>query len=255
MKVKLSTVLATLFFYPVFLSISLILILILILVGIVQKPFQTIRKTQRMIRLYIRFYGKIVIRLGFPWVRVRYEDKEKESLHPCIYICNHRSASDPFLMAVLPGEFVQVVNTWPFKLPIYGIFARLAGYLNIKRMPIESFLEHGKELLAQGVAIVGFPEGTRSTSLKMGPFHGAMFRLALMTRVPIIPICLSGTERVPPKKSFLIYPTEVKVRKLPAISYHTYKDMSPFKLKTYVHDIIEKQLLEMDSYCLSNERK
>lgn len=248
MKVKLSTVLATLFFYPVFLAISLILILLLFLIGIVQKPFQTIRQTQRMIRFYILFYGKIVIRLGFPWVRVRYEDMENEHLHPCIYICNHRSASDPFLMAVLSGEIVQVANTWPFKLPIYGIFARLAGYLNIRQMPFESFLAQGKELLAQGVAIVGFPEGTRSTNLKMGSFHSAMFRLALATRVPIIPICLSGTERVPPKKSFWIYPTQVKIKKLPAISYLTYKDMNPFKLKNYVHGIIEKQLQEMDLY-------
>ena len=246
MKVKPSTVIATLFFYPIFLSISLIAILILIFIGIVQKPFLTFRQTQRMIRLYILIYGKIVIRLGFPWVRVRFKDMENNQQHPCIYICNHRSASDPFLMAVLSGEIVQVVNTWPFKLPIYGFFARLAGYLNIKRMSIDSFLVQGKELLAQGVAIVGFPEGTRSTNLKMGPFHSAMFRLALATKVPIVPICLSGTERIPPKKSFWIYPTEVKVRKLPAISYHTYKEMSPFKLKNYVHELIEKQLQEMD---------
>jgi len=149
-------------------------------------------------------------------------------------------------MAVLSGEIVQVVNTWPFKLPVYGFFARLAGYLNVKQMTIESFLAQGKELLAQGVAIVGFPEGTRSINLKMGPFHGALFRLALASKVPIVPVCLSGTERTPPKGVLWIYPTDVRVRKLPAIAYHTYKEMSPFKLKNYVHDLIEKQLLEMD---------
>lgn len=191
-------------------------------------------------------YGKIVIRLGFPWIRIRYEDMDSEHPHPCIYICNHRSASDPFVMAVLSGEFVQVVNTWPFKLPVYGFFARFAGYLNIRQISIESFLAQGKKLLSQSVAIVGFPEGTRSTTLKMGPFHSAMFRLALASKVPIVPICLQGTEHTPAKGSLWICPTEVKVRKLPAISYDLYKDMSPFKLKNYVRDIIDKQLQEMN---------
>lgn len=246
MKVRPSTVIVTLLFYPVFVSISLTVVFLLFLVGIVRRPFLTLRQTRRMIRCYILIYGKIVIRLGFPCVRIRYEDLDNEHPHPCIYICNHRSSSDPFLMALLSGEIVQVANTWPFKLPIYGFFARLAGYLNVKQMTIESFLAQGKELLAQGVAIVGFPEGTRSMNLKMGPFHGALFRLALASKVPIVPMCLSGTERTPPKGSLWIYPTVVKVRKLPAIAYHTYKEMSPFKLKNYVHSLIEKQLLEME---------
>lgn len=247
MKVQLSTVIVTLLFYPVFFLVSLAIALPLILVGIVRRPFLTLRQTRRMIRCYILIYGKIAIRLGFPWVRIRYEDLDNERPHPCIYICNHRSSSDPFLMALLSREIVQVVNTWPLRLPIYGFFARLAGYLNIKQIGIESFLAQGKELLAQGVAIAGFPEGTRSIDLKMGPFHSALFRLALASKVPIVPVCLSGTERTPPKGSLWIYPTDVRVRKLPAIAYHTYKEMSPFRLKNYVHDIIEKQLLEMDS--------
>ena len=50
-----------------------------------------------------------------------------------IFVCNHRAASDAFLMCVLPVEAVQVVNTWPFHLPVLGRFARMAGYLNIKK--------------------------------------------------------------------------------------------------------------------------
>jgi len=247
MKVRPSIVIVTLLFYLVFFSVSLITAFLLILVGTVRRPFLTLRQTQRMVRCYILAYGKIAIRLGYPWVRIRYEDLDKDHPHPCIYVCNHRSASDPFLMAVLSGEIVQVVSTWPFKLPIYGFFARLAGYLNVNQITFESFLEQGKELLAQGVAIAGFPEGTRSTNLKMGPFHSALFRLALACEVPIVPVCLSGTERTPPKGSMWIYPTEVRVKKLPAIAYHTYKEMSPLRLKNYIHDLIEKQLLEMDN--------
>ncbi len=248
MKVQPSTIIVTLLFYPVFLGISLTIIFRLALTGIVLRPFLTHRQTQRMIRYYIFFYGKIAVRLGFPWVRIRYEDLDKEHPNPCIYVCNHRSFSDAFFMvtAVLLGEIVQVVNTWPFKIPIIGVFARLAGYLSVKQMPFELFQKQGEELLAQGVSLLGFPEGTRSINMKMGPFHSAMFRLALASKVPIVPVCLSGTERVPPKGVLWIYPSHVRVRKLPAITYHAYKEMSPFKLKNYVHGLIEQELLTMD---------
>ncbi len=248
MKIRPSTIIVTLLFYPVFLSISLTVVFLLALAGTVRRPFLTRRQTQRMIRYYIFIYGKIATRLGFPWVRIHYKDLAKEHPLPCIYVCNHRSFSDAFFMvnAVLFGEVVQVVNTWPFRLPIIGLFARLAGYLSIKQMLVESFQTQGEELLAQGVAIMGFPEGTRSTNMKMGPFHGAIFRLALASKVPIVPVCLSGTERVPPKGMLWIHPCDVRVTKLPAVTYHTYRDMSPFKLKNYVRGLIEQKLMTMD---------
>lgn len=246
MKVGLATVGITLGFYTVFFPVSIAVVICLVIVGTLRRPFLSHRNTIRMVRLYIKYYGLVAIRLGFPWFRVQFENQGPDDPLPCIYICNHRSSSDPFLMAVLPDEFIQVVNVWPFRLPVYGFFARLSGYLSVREMPVDDFINQGKALLGQGVSIAGFPEGTRSGDRQMGPFHGTMFRLALAAQVPIVPVCLSGNERIPAKGTMWIQRGVIRVRKLPAIRYETYRHMGPFKLKNYIHDCIAQELLKME---------
>ena len=246
MKVKLHVMVATVLFYALFLPFSLVLFLLFSLLGAIRRPFLTKQQAIGMIRCYIKRYGQIALRVGFPWARVHYDDMGHEAPLPCLFICNHRSSSDPFFVAVLPGEGVQVVNIWPFKLPIYGFFARAAGYLSVRQMSTDTFLSLGKQVLDEGFSIVGFPEGTRSSTLKMGPFHGSMFRLALATKAPIVPVCISGNERIPPKGSLWIYPGQVRIRKLRSIEYPQYKEMSSFQLKNYVHDLIAQELAKMD---------
>ena len=79
-----------------------------------------------------------------------------------------------------------------------------AGYLNINIMAPELFFEKALQLLRDGVSIIFFPEGTRSAGREMGHFHGAAFKLALQSRAPIVPLCISGNENIPPRGSLLL---------------------------------------------------
>ena len=149
-------------------------------------------------------------------------------------------------MCVLPHEAVQVVNTWPFHIPVIGRFARMAGYLNIKKMTPELFYERAEALLAEGVSIIFFPEGTRSGNREMGAFHGTAFRLALRSKAPIVPLCIVGNENIPPKGSFLLRPGTIRVRRLPAILWEEYGHFSVFALKNRVRAIIDSELSLME---------
>ena len=206
------------------------------------------RAALRRMRRAISWYGKVVIWvLPFPWVRVRYRELEVESSPgPYLWICNHRSSSDPFLLGCVPHEGVQVVNIWPFRLPVWGPLARLAGYLSVREMPAEEFLARSARLLAEGVSIGAFPEGTRSTGREMGPFHSIMFRLALMTKVPIAPICILGNERIPPRGSMALRPGTIRIHRLPALRWEQYKDLDAFRLKNRVRDLIAAELARME---------
>jgi 1-acyl-sn-glycerol-3-phosphate acyltransferase len=235
-------------FHLLFLLVSAVVIPSLFVVMVVQAPFISRREALRRFRNLIKTYGRLVLRLPYPFVKVSYQDHAGTPHVPCIYICNHRSASDPFLMSLLPGEIVQVVNKWPFRLPVLGNLAKLAGYLSIREMAVESFYEKAANLLGQGVSLAVFPEGTRSASEAMGPFHGAAFRLALQCRVPIVPVCLTGNERIPCKGSFRIYPGHIRIRKLAALETDVYGEMSPFRLKRYVRAIIEQETIRMESF-------
>jgi 1-acyl-sn-glycerol-3-phosphate acyltransferase len=237
-------------FYTLLVLFSLLAVPAMTLFIAVQAPFVSHRHVMRLFRKVIWWYGRVVIYvLPFPLVRVRYEDTAPANFPwPCLLICNHRSSSDPFLMAVLPmTDGVQVVNKWPFRLPLWGPLARLADYLSINEMQVEEFFAQAIDLLHAGVSIIAFPEGTRARTRDVGPFHGTLFRLALQEKVPIVPICISGSEQVPPRGSILLRPGRITLRRLPALTFADYGNLTPFQLKNKVHDMIDRELKTMES--------
>ena len=235
-------------FYVLFILFSVVGIPLLTLCGAFISLFLSHRSAMRRFRRAISWYGNIVIRvLPFPLIQVRYKDYvENDGPGPYLFICNHRSASDPFLMACLPYECIQVVNIWPFRIPVLGMFARFAGYLSVNEISFEEFSRRVVDLLKEGVSVIVFPEGTRSGSKRMGNFHSSIFRIALQSRCPIVPICISGNENIPLRGLFILHPGIIKVHKLPALQWEKYKDLKPFKLKNKVRDIIARELAIMD---------
>jgi 1-acyl-sn-glycerol-3-phosphate acyltransferase len=240
-------------FYLLFLLCSLVVIPVLALYVTLVSLSGSRRKTLRQFRRAIAWYGTVVLHLPFPWVRVRAEHR-RNGAEPgaAIYVCNHRSMSDPFLMACLywmvsPIEVIQVVNVWPFRIPVLGMMARLAGYLSVNEMDTEDFFVRATEYLEDGVSIACFPEGTRSGGREMGQFHSSAFRLALRTGKPIVPVCITGNERIPPRGSLVLHPGTIRVRLLPPVTQDDYRDLTPFRLKSLVWQLIADETASMDT--------
>jgi len=231
------TLLKNLLFYLSVILFTITIFLIFIIVLTFIHILTSKRIAQKTLRFLIVWYGKIII-YGFAkiLVNVKFIDSSKNEnvSDPCVYIVNHRSSSDAFLLGVLPGEFVQIVNLWPFKIPILGLCARLAGYLSIRSMPFTEFSKECKMLFDQNVSIVGFPEGTRSLSSKMGQFHSALFRVAKDNQLNIVPICILGNQDKPKRKSLIIHPGNVEIHKLSVIHYDEYKNLDSFDIKNHV---------------------
>lgn len=80
----------------------------------------------------------------------------------------------------------------------------------------------------------------------MGSFHSALFRLALQTGAPIVPICLSGTEDKPKKGTWAMHPGLIRIRLLAPITEEFYKGMTSFKLKNSVRERIADELDRME---------
>ncbi len=236
------------FFYLFFIIFSLVAFIGLGSLIILSAVFLSKRNILKFLRFAIRWYGAVIIRiLPLGLVRLDYKNFQTTQVAgPYIFICNHRSASDPFLMAVFPYEGIQIVNIWPFRLPALGIIAKLAGYLSVREMPYAEFAKRTAQLISQGVSILAFPEGTRSRNNSVGQFHGAIFRTALATQAAIIPVSITGNQCVPPIGSPLLEPSTIKIHRLAAITWEEYKDWNAFKLKNYVRDIIAKEVLAMD---------
>jgi 1-acyl-sn-glycerol-3-phosphate acyltransferase len=245
---KLKAMLLTGYFFTLFLVSSAVVIPVLAVLVAFWQPFHSRRSTMRRVRRAISFYGRIVTLLPWPAIRVRYEDHGGNNTPgPYIFVANHRSASDAFLMCVLPHEAVQVVNTWPFRIPVLGLFAKVAGYLNVKNMPPEEFMAKAGKLCREGVCLIFFPEGTRSGGRTMGNFHGSAFRLALQEKAAIVPLCITGNEKIPPKGSLLFHPGTIRVRRLPALRWEEFRDQSAFALKNRVRETIQSELGRMEN--------
>src|SRR3972149_5099980 len=114
------------YFYTLFLIASAIVIPSLSLFVAFLSLFLRNRHVMKRFRRCISWYGRVMPSVPFPFIRLRYEDHsgEGDDRGGCIFVSNHRAASDAFLMCVLPNEAVQVVNTWPFRIPVIGRLAK-----------------------------------------------------------------------------------------------------------------------------------
>ena len=71
-------------------------------------------------------------------------------------------------------------------------------------------VEQGKRLLAQGIWVIMFPEGTRIPRGQAGTYKSGGTRLAVETGAPVIPIAVTSA-KVWPRKAFIKRPGIVDV--------------------------------------------
>jgi len=160
-----------------------------------------------------------VVRTGFriAGIRIYVEGLERVPLGAaCIFMSNHVSNLDPpVLLPLIPGRTSVFLKRSLMKIPILGYGMRLAKFVPVDRGgTVEGALEstqRAKAVLAQGIHITTFVEGTRSRDGRMLPFKKGPFYLAMESGAPCIPISISGTESMMRKGSLRIRKGTVRV--------------------------------------------
>lgn len=145
----------------------------------------------------------------------------------CIFMCNHVSNLDPpVVIAVLPGRCVVLLKKELMSIPILGTAMRLAGFIPVergaRRDAAKASVTAAAKALEMGLNILVFPEGTRSVDGRLKGFKKGPFFLAQQTGAPIVPVALSGTERMMGKGSVLIKPGVATVEMLKPIDPAAY---------------------------------
>jgi 1-acyl-sn-glycerol-3-phosphate acyltransferase len=100
----------------------------------------------------------------------------------------------------------------------------------------------GRALLAQGIWIIMFPEGTRIPRGQRGTYKTGGTRLAIQTGAPVIPVAVTSA-RVWPRKAFIKYPGVVDVSIGPAIPS---AGRRPDELMREVEAWIETEMRRLD---------
>ncbi len=145
----------------------------------------------------------------------------------CIFMANHVSNLDPpILLSLIPGRTAFFVKKVLMKIPLIGVAMGMAGFVPVERNKgrdsARESIERGSKVLASGVHITSFPEGTRSSTGQLLPFKKGPFYLAQQTDAPIIPISIFGTEAMMRKGSLKIMPGNAHVHFHPPIHAKDY---------------------------------
>jgi 1-acyl-sn-glycerol-3-phosphate acyltransferase len=143
-----------------------------------------------------------------------------DARRPCLFVSNHRSMADVYLLATLPWEMKFLSKRSVFKIPVLGWEMEVAGDIAIERGDRGSArkaIEQMRNRLLDGSSVVVFPEGTRSADGSLGPFREGAFRLAIDLGLDVVPLAIAGTETALPKHSLVLRKTTATVTVLPPV--------------------------------------
>ena len=133
-----------------------------------------------------------------------------------VFAANHASQFDIVAMQnSIPNRMAIVFKKELVKIPLFGWQLYLGPYIMIDRKNIESAMrsiEQAKKMMKQKkVSILVFAEGTRSLTGEVQPFKRGAFRMASSVGYPIIPVSISGSNKIMPKGTFKLKSGEIHV--------------------------------------------
>lgn len=200
------------------LAVYLVLGLPAALIGI---PWSALRKNFRT----MYGWGMKIAALGLKAAGIRVHVEGRENIQSgvhYIFLSNHISNLDPpVLLPSIPGMTSVFLKKELMNIPLLGTAMRMGKYVPVSRSnsreDAQRSVEAAADALNSGLHITVFPEGTRSPDGRLLPFKKGAFFLAEQTGAPIIPIVISGTERMMPKGTLRIRPGKAYLKFLAPI--------------------------------------
>ena len=192
----------------------IVLLFATILCGTGAMVFALISRGGNLSPLIGRLWGRIL--LFAAGVKVRVDGlKNIDPDQAYVFAANHQSQFDIFvLLAYLPIQFRWLAKKELFRIPFLGVGMKGAGYIPIDRSNRkEAFksIDLAAARVREGTSVVIFPEGTRTVDGTLQSFKKGGFHLAIKSKRPIVPVSLSGTFAILPKKGFRIRPQTVLI--------------------------------------------
>lgn len=161
-----------------------------------------------------RLWAPGLLRAGGMRLAVRgRENIDRE--HPQVIASNHQSMVDipvAFIAAPVNLRFI-LKRELAWVLPV-GLFAWATRMVFVDRRHREGARRSLRRLQALGRAggsIMSFPEGTRSRAGDILPFKKGVFVAAIEAQLPVVPMAITGADRVLPPRSFRFRPGLIQV--------------------------------------------
>jgi putative phosphoserine phosphatase/1-acylglycerol-3-phosphate O-acyltransferase len=169
-----------------------------------------------------------------------------ESPRPAMFMLNHQSNADGFLVAKLIRRDIAYLGKRELsKQRIRGRIMQFGGVVLVDRQNSAAASQAMQPLISairkDGRSVAIFPEGTRSHSTTLRQFKKGSFLIAMRARVPIIPIVIHNSIDAQPRGETVFRPATVKIEVLSPI------DTSNWKVKAISDHVaaVRQQFLEV----------
>ena len=135
------------------------------------------------------------------------ENLPNTALGSCVLLVKHQSTWETFSMVTLmPHPLAFVFKKELLYVPFFGWAMSRMDMIHIDRsqraQAFNKVVAQGKRLMAQGVWVIMFPEGTRIARGQKGVYKSGGTRLAIETGAPVIPVAVTSA-KCWPRKAFI----------------------------------------------------
>ena len=143
------------------------------------------------------------------------ENLPNTELGSCVLLVKHQSTWETFSMVTLmPHPLAFVFKKELLYVPFFGWAMSRMDMIHIDRsqrtQAFNKVVAQGKRLMAQGVWVIMFPEGTRIARGQKGVYKSGGTRLAIETGAPVIPVAVTSA-KCWPRKAFVKKPGIVDI--------------------------------------------
>ena len=184
--------LLTVAYWLIFGLTSPVAVVIGLLVALVSAATDPDRK---LVHAFICRWTPLYLRVSPGW-KVEVTGREKLPGGACVLVANHQSMADIVACMALRTQFKFVSKASLFRLPVVGWMMRLARYVSVVRgrpKSMHQMMEDCRAWLRRGMPVLIYPEGTYSQDGRLLPFKKGAFELAVGSKVPLVPVLLTGT--------------------------------------------------------------
>lgn len=146
------------------------------------------------------YVGRLLVRIALS-LFTRWQVKGKENIPsqgPLLVVANHLNLADPPLVSVsLNRKAMFMAKEELFRSKFSNYFISSFGAFPVHRGQLDrKALRQADKILAEGLALVMFPEARRSKNTQLQPAFPGSALIALRSGAPILPVAITGTEKM-----------------------------------------------------------
>lgn len=227
-----------------YIALILVYLITLFIFSLFFNKKKDIKKPSKFLYFLIRQTVQAII--FFSRTKIHTKGLEKLPNEPYLMVTNHVSMFDPMVAIAKVKEQKLICVTKPEneKIPICGAFIHKAGFIPVDRENnkngLKAIIKAVKFITEYKTSIYICPEGTRSKTGEMLPFHAGSFKIATKANVDIVVASVKNADLI--HKRFPFRRTHVYFEILDVIKREEYETKNTEDLAKQAFDLIKENM-------------